>query len=39
MAIIIMDFDIIDQLLTKYSVSVRYWRKSWSIMGQRISYL
>jgi len=30
---------VIDQLLIRCSVYVRYWRKSGSIMGQYISYL
>jgi hypothetical protein len=34
-----MDFDIIDQLLMRYSIFIKYWRKSGSIMGQYISYL
>jgi hypothetical protein len=37
--IIIVDFDIIVQLLIRYSAFVRYQRKSESIMGQYISYL
>jgi hypothetical protein len=32
-------FDVIGQRLIKFSVFVRYWRKSWSIMAQYISYL
>jgi hypothetical protein len=33
-----VDFDIIGQLLIKFSVSGRYWRKNGSIMIQYISY-
>jgi hypothetical protein len=34
-----MDFDVIGQRLIRYSISVRYWRKSGSIMAQYINYL
>jgi hypothetical protein len=33
------DFDVICQRLIRSSISVRYWRKSGSIMAQYISYL
>jgi len=33
-----MDFNIIDQLLIRYSVFVRYWRKNWRVTGQHITY-
>jgi len=36
--ITIMNFDVID-LLIRCFVFVRYWRKSWSIMGHCLSYL
>jgi len=39
LGIINVDFNITDQLLIRYSVSIRYWRKNGSIMGQYISYL
>jgi hypothetical protein len=29
-----VDFDITDQLLIRYSIFIRYWRKSENIMGQ-----
>jgi hypothetical protein len=32
-------FDVIGQRLIRFSISVRYWRKSGSIMAQYISYL
>jgi len=34
-----MDFDIIDQLLIRYSAFIRYWRRNESTVGQYISYL
>jgi hypothetical protein len=34
-----MDFGVMDQRLCKFSISVRYWRKNWSIMAQYISSL
>jgi len=39
MGIISVDFDVTDQLLIRYSVFVRYSRKSRSVMRQCISYL
>jgi hypothetical protein len=39
MGIISVDLSITDQLMIRYSVFVRYWRKFGSIMGQYISYL
>jgi hypothetical protein len=33
-----VDFDVIDQLLMKYSAFVRYPRKNGNIMGQYINY-
>jgi hypothetical protein len=33
-----VDFDVTDQLLTRYSAFVRYWRKCWSVMGQYVIY-
>jgi hypothetical protein len=33
------DFDVMGQQLIRTSISVRYWRKSGSIMVQCISYL
>jgi hypothetical protein len=36
---VIRDYEcVIAQLLIRHSTFVRYWRKSWSIMGQYISY-
>jgi len=37
--IIIMDFDITNQLLTGYSAFVRYWKQNMNIMGLYINYL
>jgi len=37
--IISENFDVTDQLLIRYCIFIRYWRKSGSIMGQPISYL
>jgi hypothetical protein len=34
-----VNFDVIDQMLIRYSIFVRYWRESWRKMGQYISYL
>jgi len=34
-----VDFDIIDQLLIRYSLFVRYWRKGLSKMRENINYL
>jgi hypothetical protein len=34
-----MDFDVMDHLLIRYSVLVRYWRKNGKIVGQYITYL
>jgi hypothetical protein len=34
-----MDLDVIGQRLIRCSISVRYWRKSGSIMAQYINYL
>jgi len=34
-----VDFDIIDQPLIRNSVSIRYWGKNWSTIGQYISNL
>jgi len=34
-----VNFDIMDQLLIRYSVFVNYWPKSGNIMGQYFSYL
>jgi len=39
LGIIIVDFNVKDHLLIRYSVFVIYWRKSGSIMVQYISYL
>jgi len=39
LGIISVDFDVTDQLLMSYSLFVRYWRESGSIVGQYISYL
>jgi len=37
--VISVNIDVIDQLLIRCSVFVKYWRKSGSILGQYISYL
>jgi hypothetical protein len=34
-----VNFDVIDQLLIRYSAFIRYWRKNWTIMGVYNSYL
>jgi hypothetical protein len=34
-----VDFDVVVQLLIRFSVSGRYWRKSGSVIVQYISYL
>jgi len=34
-----VDFDVIDQLLIRYSEFARYWRKNGSTVGQYIKYL
>jgi len=39
LAIIIVDFDITDQLLTRYSVFVREWRNNGNTMWQCTNYL
>jgi len=36
--IISVGFDVIDQLLIRYPVFLRYWRKSGRLMGQYVSY-
>jgi len=39
LGIINVDFDVIGQILYRYSIFVTHSRKIWSIMGQYISYL
>jgi hypothetical protein len=39
LGIISVDFDVKDQLLIRYSIFVRYWRKNGSTVGQQINYL
>jgi len=39
LGIIDVDFDVIDQLLIRYSEFVWYWRKNGSTLGQYISYI
>jgi hypothetical protein len=39
LGIISVDFDVINQMLLRYSALVRHWRKIRSRMGQYINYL
>jgi hypothetical protein len=32
-------FDVKDELMIRYSASVKYWRRNGNIMGEYISYL